>query len=105
MGVSGLAVMLDQRAHPKLAVCQDLDGFAEGEVAGFLEKVEHVALGITAEAVVELLLGIDYQRGLFVVVPGTNRRVVAPNLGQLDAVGAHDFAEIYLGLESFDVLA
>jgi hypothetical protein len=88
-------VLLPLDPHPR-ALGQQLHGLLELERLGLLDELEGVAALAAAEAVVQLLLGVDRERGGALVVeraqPGPARadpaqvRLLANQLDHVDCV-------------------
>ncbi len=78
--LSGLARYLDSRDRGKLFHRRD-----EVEPFVFHQEADRVAAGAAAEAVVELLVGVDAEGGAFLVVEGAERGVVLARFAQVHA--------------------
>ena len=71
----------------------------EAELFLELKKANHVALGLTAEAVEELLGGVHDERSFGIVVPRAASGQVLTHLLQLDPIASHKLGEVYLSFE------
>src|SRR5215203_3147004 len=72
-----------------VAIGQQLDRLREVEAVFLLDELDHVAADPAAEAVVELFLPLDGERGRALVVEGTEADVTRPLAAQVGVGGDH----------------
>src|SRR5215469_9830321 len=78
----------------------DMHGFGEGDVLNLLDESEDIASSVAAEAVKELVAGVDGERRrLFLVERAESQVILGAAFAQLDVV-AHDPDDIGLLLDN-----
>jgi hypothetical protein len=85
----GPRVLLLARDLDPVAVGQELDRLGKPEPVLLFDELDHVAADPAAEAVVELFLGIDRERGGALVVERTEAGVAGAGAAQIGVSGDH----------------
>lgn len=84
---------------------ESLQSLRKAQPLAELEEVQHVAFGLAAEAVEELLGRVHDQRSLGVLVPGAAGGQVFSNALELEPLVAHELGQVHPALELVQAMA